>query len=357
MEKEISQGMMLRYFVGLFLLSIFFLGKLMMPFFSIIIMAMVFTGVLSPVHRFFCKKLKPNYSSLLICIFIFFILLVPMVMFGGILTKEAYELYLLGKSVVIGGNLKGAIENSNILVKINKFLLNFDMQITINDLNKWLSEAGKIVGLFLFNQLSLITSNFLNFIANFFLMLLTMYYLFIEGPKLIDFIIDLSPLPKEQDEKLIKKFEDMSGAILIGNGVGGIIQGVSGGIVFAVFGLTSPFLWGVIMSLLAFLPIIGIGVVFLPAAIYLFLIKRTAAGVFFVLFYFFISWSIEYYYKPKLVGERVEMHSLFVFFSIIGGLKMFGILGIIYGPLIFTAFVTLTDIYHLNYQKHIVSDN
>ncbi len=356
MEKGTSHGLMLRYFLALFLVSIFFLGKLMMPFFSIIIMAMVFTGVFFPFHRFFCRKLEPNYSSLLICIFIFFILFVPVIMFGGILTKEAYELYLLGKSAVIAGNLKGGIESSNILIKINKFLLNFNMEITINDLNKWISEAGKIVGLFLFNQLSLITSNLLNFVANFFLMLLTMYYLFIEGSRIIDFIIDLSPLPREQDEKLIKKFGDMSGAILIGNGVGGIIQGVSGGIVFALFGLTSPFLWGVIMSLLAFLPIIGIGVVFLPAAVYLFLIERTAAGIFFVLFYFFISWGIEYYYKPKLVGERVKMHSLMVFFSIIGGLKMFGILGIIYGPLIFTAFITLTDIYHLNYQKHIVYD-
>jgi predicted PurR-regulated permease PerM len=126
---------------------------------------------------------------------------------------------------------------------------------------------------------------------------------------------------------------------------------VAGGIVFFLFGFNSPFLWGVIMALLAFLPIIGIGVVFIPVALYLFLKMRIASGIFFVVFYIILSGGIEYLLKPKLVGQRVKMHTLLVFFSIIGGLKMFGILGIIYGPLVATAFLTLTDIYYTSYQK------
>ena len=182
-------------------------------------------------------------------------------------------------------------------------------------------------------------------------MLLVIYYLLIDGDRLVSFIIDLSPLPSEQDEKLIKKFKDMAGAILIGNGLGGLIQGTAGGIVFSLFGLKSPFLWGVIMGLLAFLPIIGIGVVLIPAAIYLILKGRIAAGIFFIVFYIILSGGIEYLLKPKLVGQRVKMHTLLVFFSIIGGLKLFGILGIIYGPLVATAFITLTDIYYASYRE------
>ena len=98
---------------------------------------------------------------------------------------------------------------------------------------------------------------------------------------------------------------------------------------FALFGLKSPFLWGVIMGLLAFLPILGIGGVFVPTAAYLFLQGRIGAGIFFLIFYIVLSSSIEYFFKPKLVGRRVRMHTLIVFLSIIGGLKLFGILGII----------------------------
>jgi predicted PurR-regulated permease PerM len=65
--------------------------------------------------------------------------------------------------------------------------------------------------------------------------------------------------------------------------------------------------------------------------------------------------GVEYLFKPRLVGQRVQMHPLLVFFAIIGGLKVFGILGIIYGPLVVTAFLTLAQIYRANYQQMVES--
>jgi predicted PurR-regulated permease PerM len=257
----------------------------------------------------------------------------------------------MGKGAVFSDQIKQILESSKILDKINLILSTFHIQITGEELNKGVSELGKVVGLFLYQQASSIASNILKFFVYFFFMLLIIYYLLMDGDKLISFIIDLSPLPKDQDEKLIQKFKDMAGAVLIGNGLGGLIQGTAGGIVFYLFGLKSSFLWGVIMGFLAFLPIIGIGVVFVPAAIYLFFKGRIAAGIFFIFFYLILSVSVDNLLKPKLVGRRVKMHTLLVFFSIIGGLNLFGILGIIYGPLITTAFITLTDIYYASYQQ------
>jgi len=170
---------------------------------------------------------------------------------------------------------------------------------------------------------------------------------------MISFIGDLSPLPAEQDQKIIRKFKDMAGAILVINILSGIVQGFFGGIIFALFGLKSPFLWGLIMAMLAFLPILGIGLVFIPTSIYLFLNGRIPAAVFFIIAYLILSLGIENVLKPKLVGQRVQMHILLVFLSIMGGLKLFGILGIIYGPLVVTAFITLTDIYHTSYQQQV----
>jgi predicted PurR-regulated permease PerM len=83
---------------------------------------------------------------------------------------------------------------------------------------------------------------------------------------------------------------------------------------------------------------------------------RLGAGIFFIVFYIVLSGGIEYLFKPKLVGKRVQMHTLLVFLSIIGGLKLFGILGIIYGPLVVTAFLTLTDIYESSYQSIVEPD-
>jgi len=351
MQDRTSHNIILWFFLALFLMSAFFLGRLFWPFMSVIILAAVVTGIFKPVYNFLNRKINSLLASLLTCALIFFILFIPTVFFVGILSKEAYGLYLMGKGGAISDQIKPLLESSRVLERVNFVLSNLKMEITGEELNKAISELGKFVGLFLFQQASSIASNVLKFFVYFFFMLLIIYYLLIDGDKLVAFIVNLSPLPREQDEKLIQKFKDMAGAIFIGNGLCGLIQGVAGGVVFFLFNFNSPFLWGVIMALLAFLPIIGIGVVFIPVAIYLFLKGRIASGIFFIVFYIILSGGIEYLLKPKLVGQRVKMHTLLVFFSIIGGLKMFGILGIIYGPLVATAFLTLTDIYYTSYQQ------
>ena len=351
MSLSSPRDIILWFFLALFLVSCFLLGWLLWPFLSVIVLAIVVTGVFNPVYRILHRKLNTTLSSLITCIIIFFVLFVPVSAFVGILANEAYDLYLTAREAVLDNPIKELLANSKIVDKINDILTNFGVKISGDELNRGVAELGRTVGLFLYQQASSMTANIVNFVVNFFFMLLIVFYLLIDSQRLVSFIVGLSPLPDDQDEKLIQKFKDMAVAILLGNGLGGLIQGTLGGIVFALFGFKSPFLWGVIMALLAFLPIVGVGAVFLPAALYLILQGRLAAGIFFIIFYILLSGSIEYLFKPKLVGKRVQMHTLLVFLSLIGGLKLFGILGIIYGPLVATAFLTLTDIYESSYQR------
>jgi predicted PurR-regulated permease PerM len=351
LSDSTPRDIILWFFLALFLVSCFLLGWLLWPFFSVIILAAVITGIFNPVYRYLNRRLSPIFSSLLTCLVIFLVLFIPVSVFIGILANEAYDMYLTARETVLNNPYKELFANSRIVEKINPILSNFGLTITGDEINKGIAELGRVVGLFLYEQARSMTTNVVNVVVNFFFMILIIFYLLIDSPSLASFIVELSPLPDDQDEKLIQKFKDMAGAILIGNGLGGIIQGTLGGAVFALFGFNSPFLWGVIMGLMAFLPIVGIGIVFIPASIYLFLIGRFAAGIFFIVFYVLLSGGIEYFFKPKLVGKRVQMHTLLVFLSIIGGLKLFGILGIIYGPLVVTAFLTLSDIYESSYRR------
>jgi predicted PurR-regulated permease PerM len=350
MGERLPRDMMIWFFLALFMLSIYLLGMLLWPFVSVIIIAAVVTGVTKPLYVKLTTRMRPPVASLVTCCLIFMVLFVPIVFFVGILSREAYGLYLMGKTAVISDQVRSLMAASQILEKVNPVLGKFNIELTGDELHRALSETGKVVGLFLYQQASAIASNVANFFVYFFFMLLVAYYLLIDGERLARFIVDLSPLPDDQDEQLIQKFKDMAGAVLIGNGLCGLLQGVAGGVVFSIFGFNSAFLWGVIMGLLAFLPILGIGAVFIPAAGYLVLSGRVGAGIFFIVFYALLSGGVEYLIKPRLVGQRVKMHTLLVFLSIIGGLKMFGILGIIYGPLVITGFLTLTEIYHTSYQ-------
>jgi len=348
-----SRDMILWFFLAVFIVSCFLMGWLLWPFLSVIILAIVVTGAFAPVYNFLNQKLNSTFASILTCFLIFLVLFLPLSFFIGVLANEAWDLYLTAKAALQSKPIMELLERSDLFGMINEFLAKFKIQITAEQLNRAIAEVGRVVGLFLYEQARSITTNVLKFIVNFFFMLLITFYLLVDSSRLMAFIVKLSPLPEDQDHKLIQKFKDIAAAILLGNGLGGLIQGTLGGIVFALFGLKSPFLWGVIMGLLAFLPILGIGGVFVPAAVLLFLQGRIGAGIFFLIFYIVLSSGIEYFFKPKLVGQRVRMHTLIVFLSIIGGLKLFGILGIIYGPLVVTAFLTLAEIYQASYQQMI----
>ena len=335
------------------------IGTLVTPFCATIILGLVVTGVSTPFYRVLSGRLKPNWASGLTCVTIFFVVFVPVLFFVGILSKEAYGLYLMGKDAVLSNQLQQLLESTHALEKINTLLATLGLDITLSwdQFIKPVSELGKVVGFSLFQQASFIASNVFKIVFYFCLMLIVVFYLLIDGKKLVKYVFDLSPLPDEHNEKLALKFRNMAGAILVGNGLGGFIQGGAGGLVFFMLGFNSPFLWGVIMGFLAFLPIAGIGVVLIPAGLILILKSKMAEGVAVLVFYVVLSWGIEYIFKPKVVGDRVKMHPLLVFFAIIGGLKLYGILGIIYGPLIVTLFMTLTDIYFESFQVLIDPDH
>ncbi len=352
MEQNISQKAVFVFFIVLFSIAILLAGNLVAPFFAIIILGIVSTGIFNPVFKFLLKKLPPAIASILTCVLIFFVIFIPVVFFVGVISKEAFTLYVMAKDAVFSNQLKNLLETTQVLERFNDLLLRTGIAkvVTWDELVRPISELGKFVGFSLFEQARFITSNVFNLVLYFGLMLVVVYYMLIDGDKFVKYMYDLSPLSDEHDKKLFEKFMGMSGAVLVGNGLGGLIQGVAGGTLFLFLGWNSPFLWGVIMGFLAFLPIVGIGIVMIPSAIILMLKSRLAAGIFVLIFYGVLSWGIEYFFKPKVVGNRVRMHPLIVFFAILGGLKTYGILGIIYGPLIATLFLTLADIYFSSFQ-------
>ncbi len=211
------------------------------------------------------------------------------------------------------------------------------------------------MGMFLYGKASAWAANIVNFVIDFALMVLISFFLLIDYERLVDFVKRLSPLPDEQEEQLIGKFQGISQAIILGNGICGILQGLAGGILFTYLGVNAPILWGGIMAVMAFLPIVGIGIILVPTAALFFVKGHLGLAIFIMIFYVITSISIDSLLKPKLVGRQMKMHTLLVFLSLIGGLSVFGVLGIIYGPLIITAFLTMADIYTKNYDSYVKS--
>lgn len=345
--------MVLRYFLLLFFCALLALGRLLWPFASILVLSFLLAGIFRPIYFSLLRRgFSAIFASLVTCAGIVLLVFVPLLFFVGALSQEMIGFYQQVKGTDLGLKLR-ELAQAPLVIQAREVLAGFGLHIEPQKLSNTVTELAKGVGLFIYGQVSSWAANLMNFVISFFLMILVIFFFLSEQQRFLEFIMRLSPLPDDQEQQLFTKFEEIAGAVLIGNGICGIIQGIMGGLVFAFLDLGPPLLWGGIMAILAFLPIFGIGLVLLPAALILFLKVKIGAGIFLIIYYAGLSFGIEYLFKPKLVGSQVKMHTLLVFLAIIGGLKVFGVLGIIYGPLIVTAFLTLAAIYLENYDSYV----
>lgn len=344
--------MVLRYFLLLFLVVILLLAQLLWPFLSILIFSYLLTSIFQPVYSFLNRKLPSSLASLITCLIIVLIVFIPLIFFVFALSQEARHIYEWGKGAKIGMKLQ-TLQDSPHFMRVVELLQGLGVTFTPESISATAANLTKMMGVFLYNQASTWAGNILRFLVNFVIMIITIFFLLIDQERLLNYLLRLSPLPDDQEKRLFKKFDEITGAVLVGNGVSGVVQGVLGGIVFAVFDIGPPVLWGGIMGILAFLPILGIGLILVPAAGILVLRGNMEGGIIVFVIYLLITIAIEYGLKPKMVGEQAHMHTLLVLLAIMGGLSAFGLLGIIYGPIIMSAFLTLADIYLTSYDKYV----
>ncbi|HBF42079.1 MAG TPA: AI-2E family transporter [Desulfobacteraceae bacterium] len=342
-----------KFFLISFLLSFTLLIGIFSSYASSIVLALLISSVSYPLY-FQVNRLFRGHrhsASLFMSTFIFIVLIIPVAWFISTLSNEAFDFYNRTRSSVSLNQIQEALEGDSIWAqRIRRIGEMTGLEVKTDTVRELATSIGKKVGLFLYDQTSSMASNLLSLLLHFFLMMLTIYYILRDGEKLKNYITQLLPVPTEQTEKVIKKFQEMGRAIIVGNGLSGIIQGLLGGLGFSLFGLPSPFLWGTILALMAFLPIIGASIIFLPATAILILQGKTGTAIGFLIYNLLYSSIIEYLIKPRMIGKGMQMNSLLVFIGIIGGIQLFGILGIIYGPLIITIFLTLAEIYRLEYK-------
>jgi len=224
-----------------------------------------------------------------------------------------------------------------------------NIEINLSDLyERFLTKAqgysGKVIG-----TVNSWVSDTLSFIFNFLIMLLASYSIFVDGDKLKEFVFKLSPLPYEQEQMILTKFSQMNYVTLVCNGIGGVIQGILAGIGLWMCGFNAIFLWSTIMVILAFIPLVGISIITIPASLYLIATGKVTSGVLFFCYTGTMALFVENWFKPKFMGKRIKVNSLLLLFYIIAGMGTFGMAGIFYGPLVCIIFLTMVQLFQEYY--------
>ena len=354
LEKMDNKSFVSRLFLIVLLAALILLLRLFWVFLSAMVLALLIASVFYPLYSRLKNHLKGDERSaaLLMTLLVFLVLVIPVGGFVGSLSNEALDFYDTSRSSLSLTNIHQALEGDSIWARfIRKTGEMAGVEFSIETLEQLSASLGKDLGLYLSKQLGSVATNLFSFLIHFFLMILAVYYIFRDGRHIKDYIGELLPFPAKQQELIVDKFREMSNAVVVGNGLNGIMQGILGGFGFSLFGIGTPVLWGTVIGFMAFLPIIGATVVYLPVTIILLLQGNIGIALGFLVYNAAYSIIGEYFFKPKMIGKGMKMNSLLILIGILGGLKLFGILGIIYGPLIITIFLTLAEIYRLEYKE------
>ena len=325
------------------------------PFFSVILLAVVAAGLIAPSYNRLVGLLNGHRkaAAFVICVLLLVTLMVPLFLIAQEVSQEALGVYELSTTQLTEGRLRGVLEDRQDRIdQVNAVLVPFGIELTVDRVYELLATGGVRIGGFFYKQGVSLAKHLVRFVFSFVFWVVILYYLLVDGETFRNWMEDTLPLPRDEQRLVSHRFMDMASSLVIGNGVAALIQGLAGAIVFAVLGLHGAVLWGVVMAILAFIPVVGISLVFVPFSIILLIAGETGLALSLFVPLAVIATVVEYWLKPLLVGRRAQMHTLMVFLSLIGGVMVFGAVGLLLGPLMMTAFLTLLSIYRERYRPY-----
>ncbi len=208
------------------------------------------------------------------------------------------------------------------------------------------SISANIVSYALTNIFTL-TKTFAKISVGIFILLFSMFYLYIDGEKIAERVKKLIPLNKKYQDYLVNHTYQVTQGLLIGIFLTAMIQGLLGGIGFFLFGIPNVIFWGFVMALLSMIPFLGPHFVYVPAALFLMYKGNIGAGIGLLIFGIIIVSNLDNIIRPRIVRFRVKIHPLIVILGMIGGISLMGIVGMILGPLVIALFIELVEEYNL----------
>ncbi|KAA3661560.1 MAG: AI-2E family transporter [Calditrichaeota bacterium] len=343
-----------RYFLFVVVVFSALLFYQVMQFFLVpVFLAAIFSGLLFPLYERFLKwtRMNKGLSSFLTCLFLLLVIIIPFYFVIDVVRIEAVHLYQTHEQTII--EFRDKVDSGTWGKIVDTTREKYGINLEDFDLVSTIKTALTGIGNFLVTAANKTWQGTFQFLMNFLIMFFTLYYFFKDGERLIVYLKYLSPLKDEHEDLLIAKFNSISRATVKGTMLIGLTQGGLGALLLWIFGFKSPVVFGVVMFILSVIPMVGGWLVLYPAAIYELVLGHYWQSLVIVIFTAVIISNVDNFMRPKLVGRDTGMHDLLIFFSSIGGIYMFGVMGFIIGPIITVLFMTLMDIYKIEFKEQL----
>ncbi|WP_413112692.1 AI-2E family transporter [Thaumasiovibrio sp. DFM-14] len=326
--------------------------RLVQPYLGPIMLAFILSLLFYPIHariELRCGK-RINLASLLSCSLMTFIILIPVTLVLIAILNQGVTFSKDTINWLSNGGAQTVISHPYVvktLSLLDKYspLDNLDPQAVVQKIATSASTLGSQMINISARVVGDITSLFLNFI----LMLFILFFLLRDHEKIVETLRLAIPLSRSQEDILLDELESVSKSALLGSFLTAITQGFAGGFAMWLVGFPGLF-WGTIMAFASFIPVVGTALIWVPTALYLLLIGDWEWALFMALWGSIVVGSIDNLLRPLLMQGNSGMNTLLIFFSIMGGLQLFGLLGLIYGPIIFALTIVLFKLYQSEFN-------
>ena len=349
--EDIPKYFILAGFITL-LITIIWIMSPFLP--SIVIGAVIATGFY-PIHKRILKRVKKRtVASFISFVILLTIVLIPITWFVSYITEQAIDIYSYVE-IQVGDVFEDVqviperIENSFIgkyIEQASEFA-----PIKTEDVIGFATSAIQNVSQFLVNQTTSVAKSLSILVFHLFVLLLCTFFFLRDGDRVIHEFKELIPVAHKYRVILFEKLQAMSRGILYGIFGAAMAQGLLGGIGFALAGIENAAFWGTIMGFFSIVPYVGATLIWIPAAIILFITGHWIAGLFLILWGMFVVGTIDNFIKPIVIGESARIHPLMSFLTILGGVFTMGLPGLIIAPYLLSLALTFLYIYKLEYKQ------
>lgn len=342
-------------FFGLFALLLLYAAfKIIWPFLTAILLGAILVTLTFKTFRRARRRLKgsSNKAAVVMLIAVTLILVIPTLILAVLLVQQANTVVEKLQSGEAQAMVK-RIDITHQLQFIRRFVPNFD-PATLSPERLLLPAMRQIPG-WVARHGGAVVGGLAGLVLGFFMVLLSMFFFYVEGESIVRQLSVLSPLPKKYDKEFGERFKDVIDATFRGQVFTGIAQGVMTGIGLAIAGVPGAAFWGAVAALLSLVPMVGAAAVWVPAAIYLFISSSMGdrpiwQPIFMTIWGVFGVSLIDNIVRPWAMKGKAQLPAIPLLFAVLGGLQAFGFVGLVIGPLVFSLLLAIIDIYKKSFS-------
>ena len=358
--KNIDKKLINTFFFSLLLLFMYLGFQIFYPFWSIIAFSVLITVAAFPIHRFVSRKIKSDSTaSLITTIIVFLFVLIPAAFFAVVLINQLIDLVpVISKFITETKNIESYIQNlpyvGNLYEKGRAALEAAGVNLDVTSLGQ---KYGGTVANYLLGKGQSLLANLGGSLFALFFILMTIFFLFRDGKSYYKTFYDIIPMADRDKEFLFEKSYNAIKAIFLGTILTAFVQGALAFVAYFVAGVHFSLFWGFATFITSFLPLGGSAIIWIPIAIYLFASKSVIWGIAMVIWGTVVISGSDNVVRPLIIGGQTNINTLVLVFAILGGLEVFGFIGIFITPVIIVLLDNLLLIYKEKYLNFNIFNN